>query len=92
MQSEREQTLFQIVEATLNTYSAASMGTSSEDTTGMVSLLLYYEILVTYCYYCGVNHVGTQVCPLSCDAQVQSGPASRKMGTICSVNCLPMYI
>ena len=71
------------------------MGTSSENTTGMVSLLLYYEILVTLLLLLqnlGVNHVGTQVCPLSCDVQVQSGPASKKMGIICSVNCLPMYI
>ena len=36
----------------------------------------------------GVNHVGTEVRPVICDAQVESGPASRKMGTICSVNCL----
>ena len=39
----------------------------------------------------GVNHVGTEVRPVSCDAQVESGPASRKMGTICSINCLSMY-
>ena len=38
--------LFQIVEAALNTYTAASMGTSSEDNNGMVGLLLYYEIFI----------------------------------------------
>ena len=39
----------------------------------------------------GVNHVGTEVRPVSCETQVESGPASRKMGTICSVDCLSMY-